>query len=86
MRIILSSVLVLLLGSSCIPAKETLGSQRGRVPAEVAHTGQLVKHSGLTLLAHGALYFNARNRGTLKFEVGNTTGESKKRPVGGAFG
>jgi hypothetical protein len=55
------------------------------VPAKVAHTGRLVKHSGLTTLAQGALYFDARNRGTLKFEVGNTTGESKKRPVVGAL-
>jgi len=41
----------------------------------------------LTLLyfAQGALYFDTRNRGTLKFEAGSSTEESKKRPVGGAL-
>ena len=41
-RIILVSVLVLLLGSSCIPAKETQRSPRRWVPAGVAHVGRLV--------------------------------------------
>jgi hypothetical protein len=82
---LLVGVLVLLLGNNCKPANETSRSQGRWVPAEVAHTGRLVKHSGLTLLAHSALYFDARNRGILKFEVGNTTGESKKRPVGGTL-